>query len=267
MSLSIHFIWVYGIEVVLGGAFIAGLAWAPVYPWKAGALRTPEINKLAQDEREVERKLLVECDAEISVPNADDKAHDYFIKKLFAAIDYAVKRHDWYEDQRSRVFQSALTLLSAVLAVIAVVSKAGTPLSDPYPLMLVFFAVGTSVALVRMLWLYSVELNADRPYRLVSDIAFWYFRYNLPSSSTALTPEGATAAARNVLNERKRFFDRITQHVPLAKSMREDLEQLFILHVLQRAKSESLSKMQWVLNYFLFFACVQVVLLVVLSVT
>jgi hypothetical protein len=201
--LTMHFVWTYLIEVILGGGLLWSVGWAPVFPWKAGAQRTPQINKLAEDARSAERELLIKSDTELSATDVDSKSHEYFVKKLLEAIDYAIKRHDWYEDQRSRVFQSSLTLLSAVLAVLAVVAKATTTsLSEPYPVMLIFFVVGTCVALLRMLWLYSIELNADRPYRLVSDITFWHFRYNLPSASPELTPEGATLAAQNVLSER-----------------------------------------------------------------
>jgi hypothetical protein len=257
---------VYAVELVLGMALIAALIWLPGGRWKANAIRQrdPRIVGLGELRRQAERELLSNS-ATFNAESREKEASSYLTKKIFAAIDYAIKRHDWYEDQRSRIFQATLTMLSVVLAVLAIGVKATDNLPAPYPFMLLEFAVCTAILLVRMLWLYSSELNADRPYRLVSDVVFWFFRYNLPEKSRGLgSRTDALPAAEAVLKERETFFRRSIANFPIVESMREDLEQLFILQILQRYKSESLIKLQWVLNYFLIFGSIQVVFLLII---
>jgi hypothetical protein len=257
---------VYAVELVLAAALIAALIWLPGGRWKTNTIRQkdPRIVELGELRRQAERELLSNNET-FNAESREKEANGYLVKKIFAAIDYAIKRHDWYEDQRSRIFQASLTMLSVVLAVLAIGVKATDNLLAPYPFLLLQFAVCTAILLVRMLWLYSRELNVDRPYRLVSDVAFWYFRYNLPEKSRGLhLKSDALSAAQAVLKERETFFRRLAANFPIVESMREDLEQLFILQVLQRYKSESLVKMQWVLNYFLIFGSIQVVFLLII---
>ena len=71
--------------------------------------------------------------------------------------------------------------------------------------------------------------------------------------------------AESVADERERFFSRIGENFSLKASLREDLEQLFILHTLQRYKSESLKRMRWVLSYFLVFAALQLFMFVLVQ--
>jgi hypothetical protein len=254
---------IYACEALLAAGLLIAVFWGPVPKWNTRNARL-QVADIAETARAAERALLAPLTAALTREQPDQTAYDYFVKKLFAAIDYAVKRHDWFEDQRSRIFQTTLTLLSAVLAVVAIIAKVGV--NKPLPLILLITAAGTSIVFVKMAWLYSKELNADRPYRLVSDVVFWFFRYNLPSTPMGgFTAETAKAAATKVLEERKRFFDRVTEHFPLFKSVREDIEQLFILQVLQHYKSESLTKMQWLLNYFIIFACLQVTVLTLIE--
>jgi hypothetical protein len=258
--------WIYAIELLLALALIIALSLGPNGYWKVGEKRQkdPKILELAETRRKAEIELLKGQSA-FDAGTQEKETAGYLTKKVFAALDYAIKRHDWFEDQRSRIFQVSLTILSIVLGVLAIGAKASDSLTAPYPFILLVFAGGTTILLIRMLWLYSSELNADRPYRLVSDVAFWYFRYNLPGESHGRSFHAdAQAAASAVLKEREIFFRRIVANFPIIESMREDIEQLFILHVLQRYKSESLKQLQWVLNCFLIFSALQVVFLLAL---
>ena len=193
-----------------------------------------------------------------------DETFAYAKDKLFRAIDYAIRRHDWYEDQRSRVFQQTMTISLAILTIsltissIAITNKVFTLNVSICMLGFILLAL---ISIIGSAHLYNSELDRDRPYRLVSDIRFWYFRYNLPKHSTegAKSP-GVASLAEGVLNERKRFFDRVSCNLHIGSSMREDLEQLFILQVLQRYKSESLTKLRWLLSYLAIFASLEFLL-------
>jgi hypothetical protein len=123
------------------------------------------------------------------------------------------------------------------------------------------FIVLSVISIAWSAWLYNSELDKDRPYRSVSDIRFWYYRYNLPARSALISAgESLLSQAQAVLEERKIFFDRISDNLKVGESMREDLEQLFILQVLQRYKSESLSQLRWLLSYLALFTGIEVII-------
>jgi hypothetical protein len=104
------------------------------------------------------------------------------------------------------------------------------------------------IALFRIVSLYDAELDQDRPYRMVSDVRYWFFRYSLPDRGRRAGEADAATLATEVVKEREKYFDRVLANSSLPISIREDLEQLFILHVLQRYKQQSLQAMRWVLS-------------------
>jgi hypothetical protein len=197
-------------------------------------------------------------------------AFGYFKEKLFRAIDYAIRRHDWYEDQRSRVLQQTMTISFAILTislgVTSLLIQKAISSSELFATLAGFIGLAV-ISIGRSAWLYNAELDIDRPYRLVSDIRFWFFRYNLPKASRELlSGDTVRSLAAEVIDERKRFFERIGPNLSLDRSMREDLEQLFILQVLQRSKSESLLKLRWLLAYLALFTAIEVIIVFLLLV-
>jgi hypothetical protein len=181
--------------------------------------------------------------------------------KLFRAIDYAIRRHDWYEDQRSKVLQATLAIASAFLAIAGFSVRLNSNISGPGTVIAVGMAITALLGLLRNILLFRSELNQDRPYRYISDIRFWFFGYNLPQERNKLfSSKAPLALAKSVAEDRKRFFSRVSDNFSLSRSLREDLEQLFILHVLQKYKATSLTKMQDVLFWLTIFLGIQVLL-------
>ncbi len=171
--------------------------------------------------------------------------------KVFRAIDYAIKRHDWYEDQRSRIFQIILGISTLVLTITGFFLKDVPHFLPLYCSILGFFLI-ILLTLSVAVFHYNKELDADRPYRSISDIRFWFFRYNLPSHSSAgKESRDIRERAEAVVRERRRFFNRIVENFDPDESLREDFEQLFILQVLQLYKTESLTRLRWLLSYSL----------------
>lgn len=196
----------------------------------------------------------------------DKSSRDYFTAKISSAIDYAIKRHDWYEEQRAKILQSGFSLFSFTALVLGIIIKTSPNFvaSFTVKLTVLVIAILCLITILRVVVLYNSELDADRPYRLISDIKTWYFRYNLPSSSMDCL-KAIEQQANKVANERKEFFDRIISQVDLNQSIREDLEQIFILQVLQRYKSESLTKMRWTISAYVVAMTVLFCLLIAIS--
>jgi hypothetical protein len=184
---------------------------------------------------------------------ANSSADDLLLvrDKVFRAIDYAIKRHDWYEDQRSRVFQIILGISALALTVAGFFLKSLPHFVPLYCSVAGLFLV-ILISLIAAVFYYNKELDADRPYRSISDIRFWFFRYNLPlHSSAGKSSSDIRTSAEAVTGERRRFLERISENFDPYTSLREDLEQLFILQVLQLYKTESLTRLRWLLSYSL----------------
>jgi hypothetical protein len=226
----------------------------------------PTRRKLAEDEelkRSVDKLKTELTTEEINALQAhqalsrpDENQFASIRDKVLQAIDYAIKRHDWYEDQRFRIFQIVLGVATLALTFAGFFLKSPPNSSEFYWAfggLLVFIFV----AIVRGVLLYNRELDADRPYRSIADIRFWFFRYNLPQHSSGDAPPKLLARVRSVADERRRFFKRILDTLDPYHSMREDLEQLFILQVLQRHKTESLRRLRWLLGYTVILLPVQ----------
>lgn len=185
----------------------------------------------------------------------------YLKEKVFRAIDYAIRRHDWYEDQRSKVLQATLAIASAFLAIAGISVRLRSDISEPAVVIAVGTAVTALLGLLRNILLFRSELNQDRPYRYISDIRFWFFGYNLPQGrGEPSSGNGPPELAKAVAKDRTRFFSRVSENFSLGHSLREDFEQLFILHVLQKYKATSLTKMQDVLFWLTFFLGIEVLL-------
>jgi len=249
-----------GFSVLL--LFFALVAWLPRGRWKTRERLSTNPNEKDQirdmvssaKEREIEQiaATIKQTSANAAPP---DNSAKVFSDKLSRAIDYAIKRHDWYEDQRSRVFQIIVAICSIMLTVIGFTIKAanGQTAATFLPIIL-----NTVSSLIIAIYYYNIELDADRPYRLVSDIRFWFFRYNLPQAGTFVERQDRESAkAERVLLERKEFFSRLTSDFSATKSLREDTEQLFILQLLQRSKSESLQKLRWLMSYTIIVLVIQ----------
>lgn len=199
-----------------------------------------------------------------SEKESEKEEFEYFVKKVSKAIDYCISRHDWFEEQRGKVFSQFIAIFSSALAIVAVMSRIEAFDSLVEKTILAGLLIVMIFSLFRISVVYHSELNADRDYRYISDIRFWFFRYNLPEKSKSNSDP--REAVEDVSDQRVNFFERVLDNYNVEKSIREDLEQLFILHVLQRHKQESLTKMQWALSSFIIFGALQLVLLIVFKV-
>lgn len=230
--------------------FVFGLFFAPNGVWKMGSkLKSNELirkNMQAAQKREV-KEIADRVMADLDDSEKADTFASYQLQKLQTAISYTINRHDWYEAQRSGLLTKHLTLSGLAFTAIGLYvgqQKTGLPLESK----LVIFSIGLLllISLLYAIHLYNSELDQDRPYRLVSDIRFWYYRYSLPD---AVKRYGERLDFQNiaddVLKEREKFLNRATENSDLQSSLREDFEQLFILHILVKHKSESLQKIRW----------------------
>jgi hypothetical protein len=116
--------------------------------------------------QEFEKNLLSSFSDKLSSLSPVDKLK-YAGDRISKAIDYASRRHDWYEDQRAKMFQGTVTISSAIFIVAGIAkdfSNHGVPIA-----LLGFLAIAL-IGLGFAVYYYNSELDSNRSYRLVSDI-------------------------------------------------------------------------------------------------
>jgi len=245
--------------LLLVGALITAIKYSPKGEWFWGKVLKgvdgEKIKGLVKKQKIDEINII---QALSSAKSFDEQT--YFLNKIQSAIQYAIGRHDWYERQRLTIFQLTLAAASFMFVIcgLALEVEIISAFQTGY---FVFFTLFIAiVGVASALYLYNSELDGDRPYRSVSDVRFWYFRYNLPDHPRAKKEDSNTNQAAAVIKQRKTFFERIAEYGTLDESIREDLEQLFILQVLQRYKSASLTRMRWTLVYIVGAFCILILL-------
>jgi hypothetical protein len=258
------------VQLILLGVLVYAIFWREDTAWGFGRLRNVSdlrgsVRDVASAQAKWEREAIEKAQERFVDDWEKESSSAHFLKKLSSAIDYAIKRHDWYEEQRAKMFQASVAILTIVLTALTIMSRVGSLSAQPTAWLVAGLSAGCLLSMLRVAYLYNVELDADRPYRLISDIRFWYFRYNLPgqvAGGEVVDNKQAVALAQSVADQRKQFVERALSNAELVSSVREDLEQLFILQVLQHHKSESLKKLRHVLSFLLTFATVEAVLII-----
>jgi hypothetical protein len=202
-----------------------------------------------------------------SVKNAQLAEQDLALvrDRLYRMIDYAVKRQDWYVDQSHRLLQIGLALMASGVAVCALFLKVDG-LSFSTFLLSWFLGVCPFATGLLLTYLYTRQLELDHPYRKVVDITSWYFAYRFPhplSPSISKEPAEARAQVEEVAGFITDFFAR---WLSLAKEelgfLREDLEQVAILMVLQRYRYQQVKTMStWLFRGLLATGAVFVLLI------
>lgn len=135
--------------------------------------------------------------------------HELIRERLYRMIQYAIDRHDWYETQRHRF----LMLSIGLLGVVATLSPVLASLAADMPLLIVAAAVVSllwiSITGFRMILIYARLIGPRYPFRQLTDIRSWIFRYNFSAASSApslsTTASMADAQVRDVLDAFKNF--------------------------------------------------------------
>jgi len=202
--------------------------------------------KLRQEARSLEEQYLADA-------NLSDERKKELSDRLKDMIMYAIGRHDWYDEQRLRFLTVGLALLAAFAALATVL----TSLSDNLLILtsvigwvgiLCGFATG-----IALLYLYNSGVERDHPYRYIADIRSWYFIYGLRGKlPTAISKRDGIARKQKqqilnaYKNNMKRWYDCASEPNGFLK---EDLQQVFILHVLQRYRYQDVKRMSKTLFY------------------
>lgn len=202
-----------------------------------------DLEKFFKDAKERAQKL--EKD-QIEGAKIDPTEEATLRERLYRMIEYGIRRHDWYDDQRHRFLQIGLALMAAGVAICAVFSKL-VDLKVPTEVISWIFGIVIFCTGLYLVYLYNKGVARSHPYRKISDIRSWYFVYNFPSGlrdHLSEKPDDAKREVNEVIAGLQVFLDRWLE---LTKDrlafIKEDLEQVFILQLLQSYRHQQVKAM------------------------
>jgi hypothetical protein len=171
---------------------------------------------------------------------------DALKERLYKQIDYQARRFDWYEDQRHRLLQIGLALL-ALMGVLLVPAFKFANSIHWIPAGFVGLTLITLLLTgIHIMVLYGSGRSKNYPYRDVADIRSWYFKYNLPKEPPILGQDDSVRGRQvaETIESFRTFSDRWTEFAATdSRFLVEDLEQVFILQVLQSYSYQSRRQM------------------------
>jgi preprotein translocase subunit Sec61beta len=160
--------------------------------------------------------------------------------RLWNMIQYAIGRHDYWEEYRTRYLTIATALVSVAAAAVAILvtAKVGLTAIGIYGSFIILGCTGGY-----MLRKFQKETSPDYPYRSVSKVTSWIYFYPLVRNEKLLRDSLPKTAAKELREQAaKDYLTGLEKFTKDWSSMnewehiQEDIEQVLILFTLQAYK-------------------------------
>jgi hypothetical protein len=159
-------------------------------------------------------------------------------------IDYAIKRQDWYYDQRNKILAVAIALLGLASFLVTGLLSHETMQMRHFRLLAadtLLAIVGTSISIIVE---YIKGASETYIHRSLADIRSWYFRYVVNDSVANAAIDSAAMRNQNretLLGAWERFVNGWMEYEQRSGAfVVEDLQQVFILYLFQAMRQRSL---------------------------
>lgn len=174
-------------------------------------------------------------------------------ERLYRMILYTIGRHDWYEDRLHRLLNIGVAFIAASVALATFISAVRLNITI---LSLIFgwlTAVSVFFTGIGIVYYYNSRLARNHPYRKIVDIRSWYFIYNFPSGLKDALSKRFDKAKQEVEETIQGYESFLTRWLEYGRDenrfIEEDLEQVFILQLLQRYRFQAVKTMSRILYY------------------
>lgn len=215
--------------------------------------------KKKDDEEEKKEKFFKEAKSRAQemksklVKNTSFYDADKISERLYRMIQYSIGRQDWYDNHQHRMLNIGIAFVAASFALgtfIIAISSNVSLLTSILGGMTALCTLGTGASLI---FYYNRGLARDHPYRRIADIRSWYFIYNFPSGLKDTIGKGYKEAKKQVeetINAYEAFLKRWLEYCPdRNRFIEEDLEQVFILQILQMYRYQAVKAMSKILFF------------------
>ena len=163
-------------------------------------------------------------------------------------ISYAIGRFDYYSNMRHKYLTLGLSLIGVGSALTGLSTKLLGEINLASSIIGVLGFISLFISGIIMVFIYNRYTTADYPYRKIMNIQSWYFKYKLGEKSSLVLSEVYSNAfgqieyiTNDYLNGVYNWLDKTQQKNYFIK---EDLEQVAILHLLQKYGSDCVKKMK-----------------------
>jgi len=208
------------------------------------------------------RKIFEEAIKKILIDKKyDESKKDALLARLAEMRNYAVERHDYYEKYRVLYLNIGLALIAASATLGGLLVSIFNKVGMKHPCFFILAVFSFMVTGIILVWRYVNETTPDYPYRGIAKIRSWFYVYNVDKSlgvKTKLkTEEEQRKAKETYCNNLKKYVDDFFDiYKEKDNTIIEDIEQVFILFILQGYKRNFTQKMAAVLKWGLTIACI-----------
>lgn len=171
--------------------------------------------------------------------------------RLYKMISYAVGRYDHYANLRHKYLTLGLSIVGVGTTLIGLSTKFFGNINFVSSILGVASFIILLICGLYMVFIFNKYTTADYPYRKIMNIQSWYFKYKLGEDSSLNLSNVYSTAFKQVEYVTNDYLKGLYNWVDKTKSknyfIKEDLEQVAILHLLQKYGSDCVKKMKNVL--------------------
>ena len=184
---------------------------------------------------------------EALVENIPDGQRKDVADRLAKMIDYAIKRQDWYEEQRNRTLSLGVALLGLASFLVGGLLSSAVENMHYFRLfgcVTVLSIVATGVMIILE---YGIGATETYTHRSLAGIRSWFFAYIVKEEVAKEIVEDVNAQDKNrkiLLEAWKNFVTGWLEYEQRPGAfLAEDLQQVFILYLFQAMRRASLRRM------------------------
>lgn len=173
-------------------------------------------------------------------------------ERLYRMIDYAIRRLDDYSTQRHRYLTLATGLIGFSAAFLGIYANNFARINSPSAF---FAALGLFLLILSgiiVVLIYNCTTTPDYPHRQIMDIKSWYFIYKFDKELKREMSKNITQAKSQVEGVARSYLNGVEDWITSAKKpqyfIKEDIEQVATLHLLQKYGRDSLDNMKTVMT-------------------
>ncbi len=185
---------------------------------------------------------------------------DKIIERLYRMILYTLGRQDWYDNRMHRLLNIGIAFIATSVA-LATFMSAVNPHIQLITRIFGWLTTGCIFSIgISLTSYYNSKLARDHPYRKIVDIRSWYFIYNFPSGlkdNISKNFEETKKQVEETIDAYRVFLNRWLEYSSEQdKVIEEDLEQVFILQLLQKYRYQAVKNMSRILYYGIYVTVV-----------
>jgi hypothetical protein len=179
--------------------------------------------------------------------------------RLYKMIDYASDRYEYYSDQRHKFLNLGLSFIGISATFIGIIVSKDNTLSENLKICGYIDSIILFITGIIMTLIYNSYTTADYPYRKIMDIQSWYFKYKFSDKLDYKISKRKAKSDRQLLEVTKGYLDSVYNWTNKSKIknyfIKEDIEQVAILHLLQKYGRDCVNKMKntmsWGIGFFI----------------